>query len=315
MKQVLAFCTVFSLVLGVFALPTALGATENALPALSMTPLYRAFTGTVEKVDQISAEERAAAGVEATQYVLLRAGDESLLHFVVSDATVLLNEPVLEVGQQLVGFFDGNRPAILIYPPQVPALVITPYVEGEQVVMSYFDANLLSSDSSLQLNIGDSTEIIDQAGQTYDGNPAERVLVVTYGPSTRSIPAQTTPIQILVMDEVDNGLTYVVNGIITEASAPYEDAQGTVMVPLMTIAEALELLVTEEGEGVYRVGNQATLTLGKDSYTFARMAPYQLGSVPVEMNGEIYVPLAFFSEVGPLANTYVYEGQIIIDNK
>lgn len=205
MKQLLTRYTALALLLGLFAIPATVGASDETEDILSTEPLYLSFTGTVEEVRPVSSEESAEDS--ASQYVVLKGSDDSLMTFVVDDTTLLLNEPVLEEGQSLIGFYDGNQPAILIYPPQMPAMVLTPYVEAEQVVMSYFDADLISSDGSLKLLLDDTTIITDQAGEAYTEDVAEHVLVVIYGPSTRSIPAQTTPIQIVVMDVHEDVLT------------------------------------------------------------------------------------------------------------
>ena len=65
--------------------------------------------------------------------------------------------------------------------------------------VSFFNSQLLSSDGSLRLNIAPSTQILLENGQLFNRNPANRNLIVVYGATTRSIPAQTTPSQIIVM--------------------------------------------------------------------------------------------------------------------
>lgn len=189
MKRSWILLTALSLLLSLFALPALADGSEE----VTAESLYLSFTGTVGEVAPAIATD--AEGQEA-QVILLENEEGTQMEFLVTMNTLLLNEPLLESGQALIAFFDGSQPIT----PERPALVLTPYVEAEQVVMAYFDADLLSDDGMLQLTVDGTTEILDQAGDPFEGDLGNHVLVVVYGPSTRSIPAQTTPAQIVVMD-------------------------------------------------------------------------------------------------------------------
>jgi hypothetical protein len=67
------------------------------------------------------------------------------------------------------------------------------------VKVDYFNKELLSSDGMLKLNISPTTQVVLENGQIFTEIPASRYLIVVYGATTRSIPAQTTPEQIIVM--------------------------------------------------------------------------------------------------------------------
>ncbi|HWQ75786.1 MAG TPA: hypothetical protein VN441_10755, partial [Syntrophomonas sp.] len=58
---------------------------------------------------------------------------------------------------------------------------------------------LESSDGQLRLNLSPYTVIVLTNGQLFSRYPGNRDLIVIYGPSTRSIPAQTTPYRIIVL--------------------------------------------------------------------------------------------------------------------
>ncbi len=73
--------------------------------------------------------------------------------------------------------------------------------QWENITVDYFNRSLVNSDNTLKLNISDSTDIVLENGQMYDGNLANRNLIVIYGNTTRSIPAQTTPKKVIVMCE------------------------------------------------------------------------------------------------------------------
>jgi hypothetical protein len=100
-----------------------------------------------------------------------------------------------------------------------------------------------------------------------------------------------------------------------EAPAAFLDNAGNVMVPLRTIAEALDFIVHwDSATQTVMLNNIISLTLGKDYYTYARMAPIELGSAPVLVDGRTYVPLRFFTDVARIDNAHVFEGQIVFYN-
>jgi hypothetical protein len=82
----------------------------------------------------------------------------------------------------------------------------------------------------------------------------------------------------------------------------YTNADGTVMVPLRTVAEHLGFKVVwnpdTEGAEVSRGAQWTAVQPGSDSYTFNKMAPISLGAAPViREDGKMYVPQSFFSDI------------------
>ena len=122
-----------------------------------------------------------------------------IVNFVVSPSTYVVDQEMLAVGDVVTGYYDGDAPAILIYPPQYPALVIVKDDEDYSVKVSYFNNYLLSSDGQLQLNLSPNTQIALTNGQHFSRYPGNRDLIVIYRFTTRSIPAQTTPYRIIVL--------------------------------------------------------------------------------------------------------------------
>ena len=125
--------------------------------------------------------------------------DGEPVNFVVSPDTYFVDHVMVRPGDMITGFYDANAPIPLIYPPQYQAIVIARAVPYQNVKVDYFNEELVSSDGMLKLNIAPTTRIVLENGQAFTGNPACRYLVVVYGPTTRSIPAQTTPEQIVVL--------------------------------------------------------------------------------------------------------------------
>lgn len=133
-----------------------------------------------------------------SQMISLRTGN-GIVNFMVGPDTQIIDSRQLRVGMQVAAFYDSSLPVPLIFPPQYRALLITALGRNELVMLNYFDRNLLASDGSLQLNIGSNTNIKTINGQNFTCSPGNRVLLVYYTATTRSIPPQTTPGRIIVL--------------------------------------------------------------------------------------------------------------------
>jgi hypothetical protein len=131
------------------------------------------------------------------QLMTVENSSGEIVKFVISPTTYFVDQ--VSVGDYVIGYYDGNAPVPLIYPPQYQSLLMVKYNPNENVKVDYFNSQLISSDGQLQLNLSPNTEIVLENGQAFLRNPANRNLIVLYGPSTRSIPAQTTPYKIIVL--------------------------------------------------------------------------------------------------------------------
>lgn len=76
---------------------------------------------------------------------------------------------------------------------------------------------------------------------------------------------------------------------------------GSKLVPLRQAAEALGFKITWNGKThsaeVSRGAQWTQVTIGKNSYAFNRVAPFELSAAPKMINGSLYVPLDFFDQV------------------
>src|SRR5690606_38893837 len=106
------------------------------------------------------------------QLMTVENSSGEVVNFVISPTTYFVNQ--VSVGDQVIGYYDGNAPAPLIYPPQYQALVIVKYNPQENVKVDYFNSQLISSDGQLRLNLSPNTKIVLQNGQAFLGNPANR---------------------------------------------------------------------------------------------------------------------------------------------
>lgn len=130
--------------------------------------------------------------------ITVENGSGSIVNFVVSPSTYFVDYAMVGVGDRVTGYYDGNAPVPLIYPPQYRALVMVKENPYQNVKVGYFNGNLESNDGLLKLTPSPYTQLLLTNGQAFTGSLLNRNLIVVYGPSTKSIPAQTTPYRIIV---------------------------------------------------------------------------------------------------------------------
>ncbi|MCL2610778.1 MAG: copper amine oxidase N-terminal domain-containing protein [Defluviitaleaceae bacterium] len=254
----------------------------------------------------------------------------------------------IEVGVHLAFYYRPDLPVALIYPEQLTAVAIVVYnpedtlfhkadmfqVQDFNDLGATADANrLISMDGELVINIGPDTEILDNEGNNYEGDLNGRNLLVFYSITTRSIPPQTTPSQIIVLpvegiftltgmmptlppindvESVDlasydneeprdwTGYTIILNSSIglTNNILEYDDG---VYVPLRAVTEALGYTV-----GWNPATAEVTLTLEDKEVSY----------LPTTIiRNRAYVPLSFFRELLGFNNAYFAGGHVQINNE
>lgn len=134
-----------------------------------------------------------------SKIMTVQGRDGSIVNFVITPTTYFVEHVMMSIGDMVIGYYDLNAPVPLIYPPQLQAIVMAKLVPEYNVKVDYFDEQLISRDGSLRLNIGPYTQLVLENDQAFTRNPANHDLIVLYGPTTRSIPAQTTPYKIIVI--------------------------------------------------------------------------------------------------------------------
>lgn len=159
---------------------------------------FASFSGTVTMIEDFyTGQDDASTG--CYKLMSLETVDMGPVNFIISPETYFVNHVMIEVGDNITGFFDVNAPVPLIYPPQYRAIIIAKNTGSENITVDYFNKQLISSDGNLKLNIAPSTEVILTNDQIFNIYPGNRNLIVIYGPTTFSIPAQTTPYKIIVL--------------------------------------------------------------------------------------------------------------------
>ncbi|MGE7944499.1 stalk domain-containing protein [Lysinibacillus xylanilyticus] len=271
--------------------------TEQQSPQIQIDPvhIFNNTHGTVEKVD---------AGENIT-YFTVKDGDQTNILEITKDTLVFDNtgkKVELKEGDKVVAYTFANKPQKLIYPPQFdPDVVIVETEEVGFVEVDYFFENLTNTYDVLKLNIGENTELLNEKGEKVAAKDlAEKHLVVFYTASTRSIPAQTTPSKVIVLDnESENSSENTVEEEIAAiiAKDSYE-VDGTKMVPLRLIAEKLGYTVESTGKGaIVSKGNVSyTLTRGEKMFGYNKaLRPLNAAPALLEAN-KTYVPVEFVEE-------------------
>ena len=117
------------------------------------------------------------------------------VRFTVMADTMVIENVRLRRGMRVAAFYDTSL-------PQYRAEIVT-VLRGEQnVMLNFFDENLVAEDNSLRLNLSPVTNIMTQNGQRFTCSPRNMELLVYYTNTTFSIPPMTTPQKVIVMCEM-----------------------------------------------------------------------------------------------------------------
>ena len=116
------------------------------------------------------------------------------VRFTVMADTMVIENVRLRRGMRVAAFYDTSLPVPAIYPPQ--------YRAEQNVMLNFFDENLVAEDNSLRLNLSPVTNIMTQNGQRFTCSPRNMELLVYYTNTTFSIPPMTTPQKVIVMCEM-----------------------------------------------------------------------------------------------------------------
>lgn len=166
---------------------------QNTAPQIN----FQSFHGTVTMISDFMIGVNGE-GDGCYKLIALENGAGGTVNFVVSPTTYFVDQAMVAVGDQVTGYYDGNAPVPLIYPPQYRALVMVKHTPSQNVKVDYFNSQLVSSDGQLKLNPSPSTQILLPNGQAFSKNIVNRNLIVIYVSATTSIPAQTTPTKIII---------------------------------------------------------------------------------------------------------------------
>lgn len=159
---------------------------------------FEPFSGMLTMIDDFWIDA-TGEGLGCYKLMSVEDGYGTLVNFVVSPTTYFVDHVMLTLGDMVTGFYDTNAPVPMIFPPRFNAIVMEKNSQYQNVEVDFFNSLLVSSDNNLRLNIAPWTQIVLENGQAFTQNLENRNLIVIYGATTKSIPAQTTPYKIIVL--------------------------------------------------------------------------------------------------------------------
>ena len=260
--------------------------------------------------------------------VNLKITDDTLVYDNLGNKKALSD---LTDGSKITVFTGSYEPTPLILPVQYTAnvIIINGDKEGNVNVDTYLadEEGYTNAANNLNIAAADDTKIVDKDEKEYKGDLDKNDLIVFYGASTKSIPAQTTPTKVVVLGENEIALKQIeaaknatpaptaspkvteapqvsyaglVNVVIGDKNVSDVYAKdNTTMVPLREVAEAAGFTVTWDAENRAVILNDGvySLKIGENSYIKGKMMPLTLSAAPEIVNDLTYVPAEFFAEV------------------
>lgn len=310
MKKVIPFAMSALLFGSVAVTPTALANGGEAVVTnaeqdnkAQVQPVFIKIAGTIENVEVRD---------NATYYTT-KEGENTNVFAVNKDTLVFDNtgkEVKLQKGAKVTAYTYANKPMILIYPPQYsPEVIIVETEAMGSVAVGTFDKNLLSEEHSLKLNVSEETEVSSTSGKDVTiADLPEQNLLVFYAITTMSIPAQTPPTKVIVLDNI--GQEAVKVGPAEEAdpteaavqkiiASDFHEVEGTKMVPLRLIAEELGYKVESTGYGaiVSKGALSYTITRGQKAYGYNKsLRQFDVAPALLEP-AKTYVPVTFVEDL------------------
>lgn len=229
------------------------------------------------------------------------------LRFVVAPTTTIVDRETgsvitadkLTEGMEVAVIYSAMAPMGMSMPPymgQVTAVVAN--ADKGFISVGHFNDDLLNEKDLLQLNISEKTTILTTLG-TKSILGADDVkgkdAVVFYDITTRSIPAQTTPSLVLLLEERE-----AVTEETEEATADTKSVEAPEMVALRDAAEA-------KGYSVKWQGKTAPVVLEKDGMT----AQITLGSTTYVVEGDMAMTSSAAAE---LTDGVLYVSADVVEN-
>lgn len=266
--------------------------------------------------------------------VNLKITDDTLVYDNLGNKKALSD---LTDGSKITVFTGSYEPTPLILPVQYTAniIIINGDKEGNVNADTYLadEEGYTNAANTLNIAAADDTKIVDKDEKEYKGDLDKNDLIVFYGASTKSIPAQTTPTKVVVLGKNEIALKQIEaakNATPAPTAAPETTAapevteapqvsyaglvnvvigdknvsdvyakDNTTMVPLREVAEAAGFTVTWDAENRAVILNDGvySLKIGENSYVKGKMMPLTLSAAPEIVNDLTYVPAEFFAEV------------------
>ena len=281
---------------------------------------YISFSGTIKEL--IEDEGKMSIWVEGMdQELIFHIGEDVLVTNM--DEKLEDKKSELKEDMEIIAFYGKNTPMTMSIPGQLtPEVIVIKDNDSLTAKVDEFDEELVSSDNTLKLNLDDKDKY------------ANKKLLVMYGISTKSIPAQTAPEIIMELGEVEleieeteedeeiEEITVLdkikIDNKVVKINM-HRDSEDVLMLPVRDLTQSLGYELTWNGKEkpmeITKGAQWTKITLGKNSYSFAKMAEFKLESAPILKDSTTYVPVSFIEEVLRVENFEIVDGLIEIEQK
>lgn len=262
---------------------------------MEVQPVFIKIAGTIDNVDVRD---------NATYYTM-KDGENINVLAVTADTLVFDNtgkKVELKKGDKVEAHTFANKPMLAIYPPQYsPEVVIVKTEAMGEATVGTFDKDLLDANLSLKLNVSEETELSSLSGKEVKiTDLADKNLLVFYTITTMSIPAQTPPSKVVVLDQKEADQEAPGDSVIEEIIAnDFYDVDGTKMVPLRLLVEELGYKVKSTGKGaiISKGALSYTITRGEKTYGYNKaLLNFDVAPALLEPM-KTYVPVEFIREL------------------
>jgi hypothetical protein len=273
---------------------------------------FISFDGIVKEITEDGDNLRVLVIKEDSEESLILNIWDKVLIVGVKEQNILSKEDI-KLEAKVSAKYYKNTPMGLSFPGVLTPDVLVINSDESTVFVENFDADLLSADGELKLNVSDETPIMNVDGKELAKETLyNRDLVVFYSIIMPSIPAQTNPSKIIVLtqrEEIEEKNEIVLSNEL------FQLEDGTKMIPLREVAEALGFKVTWNNDTksveILKGANWSSLTIGRNNYNFAKML-IRLESAPIIVEARTYVPASFAEEVLQAEVIYGEDGSIKI---
>lgn len=180
---------------------------------------FATTAGTVSSIEKNEGILNITLSNENGDILVLSANDTEVL-FDAETKTYISLENAKE-GDSLTVILDENSPMTLSLPPIANNAALIIRTTGEAAVkVDYFDSELTSSDNNLVLNIGEGTHIsnVNGAKMIYTAEDVKgSKCAVVYSFATLSLPAQTNPDAVIILENTTPTLSEVKTAALRES--------------------------------------------------------------------------------------------------
>ena len=127
---------------------------------------FKSFRGVITQISDFPVGQNGDKN-GCYKMMTLEDGAGRVVNFIISPSTYFVNREIVTTGEWVTGYYDGDAPVPMIYPPQYRALIIVKESNYQNVKVDFFNQQLLSSDGQLQLNLSPTTIISLKMGSLF----------------------------------------------------------------------------------------------------------------------------------------------------